>query len=210
MGRINGILSKLPISLHDGARIILNAMLTSKDAIGWDSDLKLIVNGRTIPNTNIANLISHVLYPVDPDMDDPIGFKIFVKALHNIGLESEWVENENAKDILDSRKNDEDTASSSEYETSDDEKDQNDGNKNVKKQYKWLSISDDDNEDNADDDEQQSDDNDDNGSDDNDDDEHDGNDNGDNDEENEHVDYEPPFKMKILPVRMNHRIGCNR
>ena len=209
MGRINGILSKLPVSLHDGARIILNAMLTSKDAIGWDSDLRLTVNGRTIHDTNIANLISHVLYPVDPDMDDPIGFKIFVKALHNIGLESEWVENENAKNILDSRKNDEDTTSSSEYETSDDENDQNDGNKNVKKQYKWLSISDDDNEDNSDD-EQQSDDNDDNGSDDNDNDEHDGNDNGDNDEENEHVDYEPPFKMKILPVRMNHRLGCNR
>ena len=91
MSRVYGILAKLPVSLHEDARMILDAILTSKHAIGWDSDLRLIVNGRTIPGTNIANLIAHALYPIDPDMDDPTGFKIFIKALHNIGLEFEWV-----------------------------------------------------------------------------------------------------------------------
>ena len=58
---------------------------------------------------------------------------------------------------------------------------------------------------------QQNDDNDDNDSDNNDNDEDDGNDNGDNDEKmNTWMDYEPPLKMRILPPRLNHRIGCNR
>ena len=155
MSRLYSILAKLPSSIHDGARMILDAMLTSKHLIGWDSDLRLMVNDRIIPGTNIANLLAHALYPYNPEIKDPAGFDYFIKALHNIGLESEWVNNEIAKNILNGMQSekdesdsesgdDDDVDTSDDDETDDDDMKENSNTKTSKKHVKWLSMDDDD------------------------------------------------------------------
>ena len=166
MSKLYSILSKLPASLYEDAQSILDAMLISKNLIGWDADLRLIVNDRVFPRTNIADLLAHVLYPYDSNIDDPPGFEIFVNALKSIGLESEWVQNDIAKEILENaNSSEEEKTSSSEDENSEDSisVDGDDENKEngkgssiyqssnedeeAEKQYDWKSISDDDDDD---------------------------------------------------------------
>ena len=126
------ILSRIPFDIRDAAKEILNAMLTSKNLIGWDTRLRLIVDDRVIPNTNVADLVSHVLYPHDERIPDPRGFMLFVQGLKDIGLEPEWVENEVAKSILESIEDDtgettsEDDSDSEDGDESEDGQDESD------------------------------------------------------------------------------------
>ena len=102
MSLLYTILSRIPFDIRDAAKEILNAMLTSKNLIGWETRLRLIVDDRVVPKTNVADLVAHVLYSHDERIPDPRGFTLFVQGLKDIGLESEWVENEVAKSILES------------------------------------------------------------------------------------------------------------
>ena len=122
----------MPFNIQDDAKEILNAMLTSKNTIGWNRKLQLIVDDRVVPGTNVTDLVAHVLYPHDERIKDPRGFNVFVQGLKDIGLESEWVDNEIAKSVLESVEDD--TGETSEDEDSDDddvsEDDGQDGSEN--------------------------------------------------------------------------------
>ena len=120
------IVSHIPFAIRDDAKEILNAMLTSKDTIGWDSKLQLIVDDRIIPKTNMVDLISHVLYPHDERIPDPRGFTLFVQGLKDIGLEPEWVENEMAKSVLESTEDDTGETSDSDDDESDESNESDD------------------------------------------------------------------------------------
>ena len=111
----------MPFDIQDDAKEILNAMLTSKNTIGWNSKLQLIVDDRVVPGTNVTDLVAHVLYPHDERIKDPRGFNVFVQGLKDIGLESEWVDNSIAKSVLESVEDD--TGETSEDEDSDDDDD---------------------------------------------------------------------------------------
>ena len=100
MTKVQLILSQLPPFLHKRAQFVLDAMLTSKHAVDWDNELMLIANNRPILGSNVANLVSHVLYPTHPSIKEPIGFDIFVKMLKKIGLEHEYVNNKKARKAL--------------------------------------------------------------------------------------------------------------
>ena len=124
--------------MQDDAKEILNAMLTSRDRIVWDDKLQFVVDGRVIPKTDVSELVVHVLYPHDERISDPRGFDIFVQGLKDIGLESEWVENEVAKSILESTEDgtgetsgddsdDDDETDVDENDERSDESDDNDG-----------------------------------------------------------------------------------
>ena len=49
--------SQIPVDMQQEAKEILNAMLTSRDIIGWDNKLQLIIDGRVLPKTNVAELV---------------------------------------------------------------------------------------------------------------------------------------------------------
>mgnify|MGYP000314532855 CR=1 FL=1 len=121
MSLLYTILSRIPFDIKDAAKEILNAILTSKNTIGWNSKLQLIVDDRVVPRTNVADLVAHVLYPHDERIKDPIGFNVFVQGLKDIRLESEWVENEIEKSVLESAEDDTGETSDSEDEDSDDD-----------------------------------------------------------------------------------------
>ena len=101
MSKFYDLLSELPPPMRDGAHGILDAILASGELVNWDRQLRLVVNGRMYPRTNMADLISHILNPHDAREEKPTGLDIFVEALKDIKLESDWVVNEVVKDVLD-------------------------------------------------------------------------------------------------------------
>ena len=121
MSLLYTILSRIPFDIQDAAKEILNAMLTSKNLIGWDTSLRLIVDDRVIPKTNVADLVAHVLYSHDERIPDPRGFTLFVQGLKDIGLEPEWVENKVAKSILESTEDDTGETSEDDSDSGDDD-----------------------------------------------------------------------------------------
>ena len=71
MSLLYTILSQMSFDIQDAAKEILNAILTSKNTIGWNSKLQVIVVDRVVPQTNVADLVAHVLYPQDERIKDP-------------------------------------------------------------------------------------------------------------------------------------------
>ena len=81
---------------------------------------------RSLPNTNIVDLVAHLLHPHDGRVEEPKAISLFVQALKDIKLESEWVQNELVKDILDDASDSEDE--SDEGDDDDDSDDDDDNN----------------------------------------------------------------------------------
>ena len=121
MSNVYEVLSGLSPQLREEAREIMDAMLSGGDVVNWDRQHRLMLDNRSIPNTNIVDLVAHLLHPHDDRLEDPNAFTLFVQRLKDIRLESEWVQNELVKDILD------DNDSDSEDESVDDDGD-DDGN----------------------------------------------------------------------------------
>ena len=76
-------------------------MLASGDVVNLDRHHGLMLDNRSLPNTNIVDLVAHLLHPHDEWVEEPKAFSLFVQALKDIKLESEWVQNELVKDLLD-------------------------------------------------------------------------------------------------------------
>ena len=108
-------------------------MLASGDVVNWDRQQRLVLDNRSLPTTNIVDLVAHLLHPHDERIEEPKAFSLFVQALKDIKLESEWVQNELVKDMLD------DASDSSSSDSEDESDDGDDGD-------------DDDNDENDDDD----------------------------------------------------------
>ena len=89
--------------LAEQARNLIDAMLLSTEEIGWDSKQKLIVNRKFYHEKLIVRLIAYVLSQADTIFEKPIGLKVFILALKKIGLESDYVINQEVKRML--RKN---------------------------------------------------------------------------------------------------------
>ena len=103
---------------------MLDAMLASGDVINWDRQHRLMLNNRSLPNTNIVDLVAHLLHPHDERIEEPKAFSLFVQALKI----SNWSRNELVKDMLDDAS---DSSSDSEDESDDsDDGDDDDNNEN--------------------------------------------------------------------------------
>ena len=116
MSKVYEVLSGLSPQLREEAREILDAMLASGDIVNWDRQHRLMLDNRSLPNTNIVDLVAHLLHPHDER----------VQALKDIKLESEWVQNELVKDILDDASDSSD--SEDESDDGDDDDDDDDDN----------------------------------------------------------------------------------
>ena len=116
--------------LAEKARNLIDAMLLSTEEIGWDSQQQLIVNGRVYHDTDIVRLIAYIMSPANSISVKPIGLQVFISALRKIGLESNYVINQNVKRFL--RKNNQSNDDNTESTDNDreDESDHNDGNLN--------------------------------------------------------------------------------
>ena len=127
MSKTFALFERMYPSLAEKARNLIDAMLLSTEEIGWDSQQQLIVNGRVYHDTDIVRLIAYIMSPADSISVKPIGLQVFISALRKIGLESDYVINQNVKRFLkkNNQSNDDDTESTDhdsedekEYETS--------------------------------------------------------------------------------------------
>ena len=128
MSKTFALFKRMSPYLAEKARNLIDAMLLITEEIGWDSQQQLIVNGRVYHDTDIVRLIAYIMSPVNSISVKPIGLQVFISALRKIGLESDYVINQNVKRFLrkNNQSNDDDTESTDhdsederEYETSD-------------------------------------------------------------------------------------------
>ena len=95
------ILNQIPTSLVGRAKPILDTMLVSRHLLRWDRNLELVIKGNVVPDTNVPELIVHALQPISMGDKAPNGFAKFIACLRILGLESQYVENEYADQVLD-------------------------------------------------------------------------------------------------------------
>jgi hypothetical protein len=76
-------------------------MLVSKRLLRWNRDLELVVKDDTVRNTDVPELIVHALQPMKMNERVPNGFSEFIACLRVLGLDSQYVENEYAIQVLD-------------------------------------------------------------------------------------------------------------
>ena len=128
MSKTFALFKRMSPYLAEKARNLIDAMLLSTEEIGWDSQQQLIVNGRVYHDTDIVRLIAYIMSPADSISKKPIGLQVFISALRKIGLESDYVINQNVKRFLrknnqsnndDTESTDHDSEDEKEYETSD-------------------------------------------------------------------------------------------
>ena len=114
------ILNQIPTSLVSRAKPILDIMLVSKSLIRWNRNLELVIKDDVVPDTNVPELIVHALQPIKMNERAPHGFSEFITTLGIFGLESEYVENEYAVQVLNENSDSSDDDSSDD-DSSDDE-----------------------------------------------------------------------------------------
>ena len=104
---VDSLLMQLPKDVRGIGEEVLQTIACGKKLLSWNDKLQLVIDDRTIPNTNILELVQYILYPErDDEIDPPHGFDLFVEELKNIGLESQWVRNETVIEALDDNEND--------------------------------------------------------------------------------------------------------
>ena len=63
MSKVYEVLSGLSPQLREEVREILDAMLASGDIVNWDRQHRLMLDNRSLPKTNIVDLVAHLLHP---------------------------------------------------------------------------------------------------------------------------------------------------
>ena len=128
MSKTFALFKRMSPYLAEKARNLIDAMLLSTEEIGWDREQQLIVNDRVYHDTDIVRLIAYIMSSANSISMKPIGLQVFISALRKIGLELDYVINQNVKRFLkkNNQSNDDDTESTDhdsedekEYETSD-------------------------------------------------------------------------------------------
>ena len=124
------ILNQIPTSLVNHAKPILDIMLVSKSLMRWNRNLELVVKDDVVPDTNVPELIVHALQPIKMNERAPNGFSEFITCLGILGLESDYVENQYAVQVLDENSNSSDDDSSDDDNSDGDSSDDNNSDKN--------------------------------------------------------------------------------
>ena len=103
---VEDILMQLPKDVQGIGEEVLHAISCSRQLLSWNNQLQLVIHNRSVPRTNIVELVQYILYPESKDTSQPRGFDVFLEALKEIGLESQWVRNETVINALDNNEND--------------------------------------------------------------------------------------------------------
>ena len=133
---VEDILARLPKDVQGIGEEVLQAISCSRQLLSWNNQLQLVIDNRSVPRTNIVDLVQYILYPESKDTSQPRGFEVFLDALKEIGLESQWVRNETVINALDNNENDwnttdDDSSASDIEEEANDNADNNESDSNM-------------------------------------------------------------------------------
>ena len=85
---------------------ILNEFIVSGDYLAWNDKGKMIIDGRRVRGSNIAELIEYMLNVHDENDTEPCGLTKFIDALKEIEFDSQWLVNENIAHDFEGRNED--------------------------------------------------------------------------------------------------------
>ena len=86
--RIKDVLSHLSRAVSGKrASDLLHSMAASKDILFWTPSGQLLRNKRTIPLTNIAELVEYVLLPHKSEVTKPCALNTFLDGLAELGID---------------------------------------------------------------------------------------------------------------------------
>ena len=121
------LLQLLPRDVRGIGEEVINAMTCSQQILSWNEKLELYKDYKTVPGTNIVQLLEYILYPQDKDALPPTGFDEFLDGLKKIELESQWVRN---ADVIKELDNNEDGWDSDKGRSSDSDSEQSNNSDN--------------------------------------------------------------------------------
>ena len=80
-------------------------MATSKDILFWTPSGQLLRNKRTIPVTNIAELVEYVLLPHNAEVTKPHALNTFLDGLAELGIDKGLIKNKKLlSDLIENEK----------------------------------------------------------------------------------------------------------
>ena len=95
--RMKDVLSHLsravPEKVEKRASYLLHSMAASKDTLFWTPSGQLLRNKRTIPVTNIAELVEYVLLPHNNEVTKPRALNTFLDGLKELGIDKGVIKN---------------------------------------------------------------------------------------------------------------------
>ena len=92
--RIKDVLSHLSRAVPEQrASDLLHSMAASKDILFWTPSGQLLRNKRTIPVTNIAELVQYVSLPHNNEVTKPLALNTFLDGLPELGIDKGLIKN---------------------------------------------------------------------------------------------------------------------
>ena len=92
------IIDSVPASFKTRARNLMKKLKSHPNKIAWDDHSQLIINGTTVPGSNMVDLVNDVLRP--RKNFTPKGHEAFVQGLAEINTPEDFIRNEARRKLL--------------------------------------------------------------------------------------------------------------
>ena len=101
---------------------LLHSMAASKDILFWTPSGQLLRNKRTIPVTNIAELVEYVLLPHNNEVTKPRALNTFLDGLAELGIDKGLIKNKKLlSDLIEKEKGYQNVENTSDNESNNEE-----------------------------------------------------------------------------------------
>ena len=91
------IMDSVPATMKSRARQLIKKLKSNKDLVGWNEQGQMVFKGRSIPSTNIVDLVNDSL--LQRKNFNPDGWELFSKVLGHLNVPEGIVRNENGLGI---------------------------------------------------------------------------------------------------------------
>ena len=121
--RMKDVLSHLSRAVPEKRAFdLLHSMAASKDILFWTPSGQLLQNKRTIPVTNIAELVEYVLLPHNNEVAKPRTLNTFLDGLAELGIDKGLIKNKKLlSDLIEKEKGYQNVENTSENESNSEE-----------------------------------------------------------------------------------------
>ena len=99
----NDILESVPTTMKSRALQLVNKLKANKDIVGWNDHGQMVFEGRTIPGTNVIDLINDTLR--QRKNFNPAGWQLFAKALGRLNVPEGIIRNEERLNMVKTYRN---------------------------------------------------------------------------------------------------------
>ena len=92
------IMDSVPATMKSRARQLIKKLKSNKDLVGWNEQGQMVFKGRSVPSTNIVDLVNDSLR--QRKNFNPDGWELFSKVLGHLNVPEGIVRNENRLGIV--------------------------------------------------------------------------------------------------------------